>query len=86
MSKSEETSPKTNEAEAAAETETADSTGKKTGKFVVASQIRDLVKAKGFCVGGDLIDALSSKVEALLETAALRADRNGRKTLRSHDL
>lgn len=59
---------------------------KKTAKFVVASQVREFVKSRNFCVGSDLIDALSNKVESLLATAALRAESNGRKTLRAQDL
>ena len=77
MSKTEETVT-TNEAET---NETNDSK-----KFVVASQVRELIKSKGLCTGGDLIEALSNKVEALLDVAALRAEQNGRKTIRSYDL
>lgn len=55
-------------------------------KFVVASQIRNLIKTRGYCVGGDLVEALSSRVQQIIETGILRADSNGRKTVRSSDI
>lgn len=61
-------------------------TNNNSKKFVVASQVKEFVKSKGFCTGNDLVEALSNKVEALIQTAILRAEQNGRKTLRSYDL
>ena len=58
----------------------------KKSKFVVASAVRELVRSKGFCVGGDLVGGLSDKVEAMVALAISRATANGRKTLRSSDL
>jgi histone H3/H4 len=57
-----------------------------TSKFIVVSQIKALIRSKDCCVGGDLIDALSTKVKQLVETAIARAEANNRKTIRSSDL
>lgn len=61
-------------------------TKKSTTSFVVVSHVKDFVRSKSLCVGGDLVDGLSAKIESLLETAVLRAEANGRKTIRSCDL
>ena len=55
-------------------------------KLVVASQVRALIRDKGCCVATDLVDALSHKVEQILQTAILRCEANGRKTVRPADL
>lgn len=66
--------------------ETATPKGEGPTKFVVASQIRNLIKARGYCVGGDLIEALSSRVQQIIQTGILRAESNGRKTVRATDI
>lgn len=55
-------------------------------KFVVASQVKTLIRSRDFCVGGDLIEALSARVKQILETGIARAESNGRKTVRSSDI
>lgn len=67
-------------------TDATDSTEATTGKFVVASTVKAFIRGKGLQVSGDLVGALSDKVQAILETAVLRMDSNGRKTVRPHDL
>ena len=54
--------------------------------LVVSSKVKDFVKGKGLNSSGDLADALSAKVAALLEDAAKRTEANGRKTMRPEDL
>jgi histone H3/H4 len=65
------------------ETETQDD---EPAKLVVASQIRAFIKSQGYCVSGDLIDALSSRVRQIVMAGILRADSNGRKTVRGSDI
>lgn len=54
--------------------------------FVVASKLKEHVNSKGLMSSGDLPEALSAKVEALVNEAAKRAEANGRKTVRPEDL
>ncbi|MCD6434554.1 MAG: DUF1931 domain-containing protein [Candidatus Diapherotrites archaeon] len=54
--------------------------------LVVASKVREVIKANGCNTAGDLVDALDREVEALLRKAAERAKANGRKTVRAADL
>jgi histone H3/H4 len=54
--------------------------------LVVGSKIKAFVKSKGLNMSGNLADALSAKVEALLNDAAKRTEANGRKTMRPEDL
>lgn len=54
--------------------------------FAVASKIKTYIRAKGYCAGSDLSDAVSQKVNDLLDTAIRRTESNGRKTVRSEDL
>jgi histone H3/H4 len=54
--------------------------------YVVASKIKDLVKAKGMMSSGDLGDAASKMLEDALAKAVARAKANGRKTVRPEDL
>ena len=52
--------------------------------LVVKSKIKDVT---GDCnVAGDFADALSAKVEELVNAACARAKANGRKTVRASDL
>lgn len=52
--------------------------------LIVKAKIKDV--AKGYNVAGDLADALSEKVEALIKDACARAEANGRKTVMAKDL
>ena len=54
--------------------------------YVVASKIKDLLKAKGMMCAGDMTDAASDMLEEALKKAAERAKENGRKTVRACDL
>lgn len=54
--------------------------------LVVGSKVKGYVKGKGLNSSGDLAEALSAKVAALLDEAAARAQSNGRKTVRPEDL
>lgn len=54
--------------------------------LVIASKIKDVVKAAGLQSSGDLIDGVSAKVHDLLAAAVERAKANGRATVRPHDL
>jgi histone H3/H4 len=54
--------------------------------LIVGSKVKDYIKNKGLNSSGDLIDALSKKVEKLLDEAAERTKANGRKTMRPEDL
>ncbi|MCD6403418.1 MAG: DUF1931 domain-containing protein [Candidatus Aenigmarchaeota archaeon] len=57
---------------------------KKVGPLVVKSKVRELVKDMRF--SGDFFDALDEKVAELVKQAVKRAEANGRKTVRAHDL
>jgi len=52
--------------------------------LVVKAKIKEF--CKGYNVAGDLADALSKRVEALLKAACERAKGNGRKTVMAKDL
>ena len=60
--------------------------GKKREVLVVASKVKETLKAHKCQCSGDLIDALSERVHELLEAAAARAKHNGRLTVRPYDL
>ncbi len=51
---------------------------------VVRSKLKD--HAEGMNVSGDFAEALSAKAVELIKAAAHRAQQNGRKTLKAHDL
>ena len=53
---------------------------------VVASKIKDIVKAAGLQSSGDLVDGVSEKVHDMLAAAVQRAKANGRATVRPYDL
>ncbi len=53
---------------------------------VIGSKIKAYVKTKGLMCSGELPDAVSEKVRALLEAACERASANKRSTVRPHDL
>jgi histone H3/H4 len=54
--------------------------------LVVGTKVKDVVRAAGLQSSGELIDAVSGKVHEILSAAIDRANENGRKTVRSHDL
>lgn len=54
--------------------------------LIVSSKMKDAVKAAGCMSSGDLIEAVSDRVHALLEAAVVRAKENGRATVRPCDL
>ncbi len=53
---------------------------------VIASKIKDVVKAAGLQSSGDLVDGVSDKVHAMIKAAVERAKANGRATVRPYDL
>jgi hypothetical protein len=54
--------------------------------LVVGTKVKDVVKNAGLQSSGELIEAVSAKVHAILTAAAERAAGNGRKTVRAYDL
>jgi len=54
--------------------------------LVVGSKVKEAVKSEGCNSAGDLVDALSAEVAAMIKKAAKRAQANGRKTVRAADL
>ncbi len=68
--------------------------GKKTGRaasggrdtFVVASKVKTYVRSKDLMASSELSDALSKRVQELLDRAIERCNGNGRRTVRPHDL
>jgi len=54
--------------------------------LVVGSKVKDAVKAEGCNTAGDLVDALSAEVAKMIKKAAVRAQANGRKTVRAADI
>jgi len=53
--------------------------------LVVASKVKEAIKAEGCNTAGDAVDALSAKVAKQIKDAAARAKENGRKTVRGID-
>lgn len=66
--------------------DTTDDATNEATKFVVASQVKNFIRNTGYCVSGDLIEALSSRVKQILVTGIARAEQNGRKTIRPCDI
>lgn len=62
--------------------------GGKKGRdtFVVASKVKNYVRSKKLMAAKELSDALSGCVQQILEEAVERCTKNGRKTVRAHDL
>lgn len=54
--------------------------------FIVISKVKEHFSSKGMQSSGDLAEAVSAKVEEMLEAAGKRAESNGRKTVRPDDL
>jgi hypothetical protein len=53
---------------------------------VIASKIKDVVKAAGLQSSGDLVEGVSEKVHDMIAAAIQRAKANGRATVRPYDL
>ena len=55
--------------------------------LVVVSKIKKMVKEAGYRTGGDYVDALSAKIEAVVKASVLRVQTDGKKkTLGAEDL
>ena len=53
---------------------------------VVGSKVKDVVRTAGLRSDGNLVAAVSEKVHEMLQAAIVRAQKNGRSTVRPHDL
>ena len=53
--------------------------------LLVASKVREMIKAAGCNTAGDALEGLNGYVGWLVHQAAKRAAENGRKTVRAHD-
>ncbi len=53
---------------------------------VVGSKIKEVVREAELRSDGELVQAVSEKVHAMLEEAIKRCTANGRSTVRPHDL
>ena len=61
--------------------------GRKKGEvLVVASKVKEAIKASGYRCSGDLIDALNAHIHGVLEGAVERCASNNRGTVRPYDL
>ncbi len=61
--------------------------GKMPGEvLVVGSKVKAAIKEKGCNTGGDVIEAVNMYVHWVVGQAASRAQANGRKTVRGHDV
>lgn len=54
--------------------------------FVVASKVKSYVRGKDLMASSELSEALSRRVQELLDRAIERCNGNGRRTVRPHDL
>jgi len=54
--------------------------------LVVASKVKEYIKAKGCQTSAQVIDALSKKIEADLTKAIERTKANGRVTVKASDI
>ena len=59
---------------------------KEVPSLVVTSRLKEYIKEKGLRSDGELDEALSASVAALLDKAAARCKENGRSTIRPADL
>jgi len=53
--------------------------------LVVTSKVKEAIKAEGCNTASDAVEAISTKVTAMVKEAAERAKANGRKTVRGVD-
>jgi len=58
----------------------------KTKPFTVASKVKEAIGENGFRSSGDFNEALAEKVGGIIEGAIIRAQENGRSTVRPADL
>lgn len=54
--------------------------------LIVKSKAKELLKADGFAISPDVYDALNEVTHWLIDQAKKRAQDNGRKTVRKHDI
>ena len=54
--------------------------------LVVGSKVKDFIKDSDLRSDGDLVEALSGRVEEILKSAMARCKENGRSTVRPCDL
>ncbi len=54
--------------------------------LVVGSKVKAFIKSKKCLTSGELLGALTARVAQLLEKATERTKKNGRSTVRAHDL
>ncbi|MDR2428246.1 MAG: hypothetical protein LBD62_00390 [Candidatus Margulisbacteria bacterium] len=54
--------------------------------LVVASKVKDYISSKGGRTSGELIEALSKKVQRKLDRALERAKENSRQTVMPYDI
>lgn len=57
-----------------------------TKSLIIKAEIKRYIKDKDGQTAGDLADALNEKVMALIDSAIVRAQKNGRKLVRPYDL
>ena len=53
--------------------------------LVVASKVKDVIKAHDLQTAGEAIDALNKRVIAMIDDAIARAKQNNRKTVKAQD-
>ena len=53
--------------------------------FVVASKVRDEINSNSYKTASDAIEVLDDFIAWLIDSASIRAEQNGRKTVRAHD-
>jgi len=58
----------------------------KQDPLVVGSKVKAFIKSKKCLTSGELLGALTAKVAQILEAATVRTKKNGRSTVRAHDL
>lgn len=67
-------------------TKKASNGGGKREMLVVGSKVKDYIRSKGLMASGDILEAISNNVHAMLDAAADRTAANKRSTMRPHDL
>jgi histone H3/H4 len=58
----------------------------KGGNLVVASKVKEMIRASGCRASGDLVEAVSAKINTVLRDAVSRCKANSRGTVRPQDL
>ena len=53
--------------------------------YVVASRVREEISSNSFKTGSDAIEVLDDFIAWSIDNASVRAEQNGRKTVRAHD-